>query len=60
MKNKKEDETWVSSKEAIKIAKIKSCDLMHKRIQGNLVFEKRGNAFYYSEESIKKIKKDGD
>lgn len=47
---------WLSSKEAQKIAKIKGCDLMHHRTQGKLDFEKRGNAFFYSEESIEKLK----
>ena len=50
-------EKWVSSKEATKIAKIKDCDLMHHRLKGNLEFHKKGNAYFYSEESIKKIKK---
>lgn len=52
-KNKK----WVSSREAIKIAKIKDCDLMHHRLRGNLDYVKRGNAYFYSEDSIEKIKK---
>lgn len=47
---------WLSSKDAQKIAKIKSCDLMHYRVQGKLEFEKRGNAYFYTKESIKKIK----
>ncbi|WP_298754859.1 MerR family transcriptional regulator [uncultured Psychroserpens sp.] len=47
----------VSSKEAKKMANLKSCDLMHYRQQGKLDFEKRGNAFFYSEESVKKLKK---
>ena len=55
MENKKK---WLSSKETQKNAAIKSCDLMHYRQQGKLEFEKRGNAFFYSEESINKIKND--
>jgi len=47
---------WLSSKEAQKAAKIKSCDLMHHRIQGKLEFEKRGNAYFYSKQSIEKLK----
>lgn len=47
---------WLSSKEAQRSAKIKSCDLMHYRIQGKLEFEKRGNAYYYAKESLEKIK----
>lgn len=53
MTNKK---TWLSSKEAQKEAKIKSCDLMHHRIQGKLEFKKRGNAYFYSKKSIEKLK----
>lgn len=48
---------WLSSKEAVKTAKIKDCDLMHYRLKGKLEFEKRGNAYFYSSESIEKIKK---
>lgn len=51
----KEEEKWFSSKEAIKAAKIKSCDLMHYRIQGKLEFEKRGNAYFYSKKSLDKL-----
>ncbi len=54
----KNDKKWLSSKETQKSAAIKGCDLMHYRQQGKLEFEKRGNAFFYSEESISKIKKD--
>ena len=54
MENKKK---WLSSKEAQKTTKIKGCDLMHYRVQGKLEYEKRGNAYFYSEESIEKIKK---
>lgn len=54
--NKRTNSTkWVSSKEALKVAKIKSCDLMHYRIQGKLEFEKRGNAYFYSKESLGKL-----
>lgn len=53
----KHEKKWLSSKETQKAANIKGCDLMHYRIQGKLEFEKRGNAFFYSEESIEKIKK---
>ena len=47
---------WLSSKEAVKIANIKDCDLMHYRVMGSLEFEKRGNAFFYTKESLEKIK----
>ena len=49
------NKNWISSKEAIKVAKIKSCDLMHYRVQGKLEYEKRGNALFYSKESLGKI-----
>ena len=49
---------WLSSKEVQKTANIKGCDLMHFRNQGKLDFEKRGNAYFYSKQSIEKFKKD--
>ena len=52
----KQSKYSVSSKDAMEIAKIKSCDLMHYRIQGKLEFEKRGNAYFYTKESLDKIK----
>ena len=48
---------WLSSKEAMKAAKIKSCDLMHYRIQGKMKFKKAGNAFFYAKESVHRLKK---
>lgn len=48
---------WLSSKEAQKNANIKGCDLMHFRVQGKLEFEKKGNAYLYSKESVEKIKR---
>lgn len=47
---------WLSSKEVQKLAKIKSCDLMHYRIQNKLDFKKKGNAYFYSLTSVKKLK----
>jgi hypothetical protein len=38
---------WLSSKEAQKKLKIKSCDLMHLREAGKLKFKKVGNAYFY-------------
>jgi hypothetical protein len=52
LKNK----SWLSTKDAQKSAKLKSCDLMHFRLQGKLEFNKRGNAYFYSKESLEKIK----
>ncbi|WP_186525872.1 hypothetical protein [Seonamhaeicola sediminis] len=51
------EKKWLSSKETQRAAKIKGCDLMHYRIQGKLDFEKRGNAYFYTEESVKGLKK---
>jgi hypothetical protein len=56
MTNKIKSQNWLSSKDAQKSTKIKSCDLMHFRLQGKLEFKKSGNAFFYSEESLEKIK----
>ena len=56
MKAKKIHNNWLSSKEAQKTANIKGCDLMHYRVQGKLEFEKRGNAYFYSKESLEKVK----
>ena len=50
------DKKWISSKEALKTAKIKSCDLMHHRETGKLEYEKRGNAYFYTKKSVEKIK----
>lgn len=50
-----ENKKWLSSKETLKKVKIQSCDLMHYRIQGKLEFKKKGNAFFYSKESLEKI-----
>jgi len=55
MNNKEDNSNWVTSKEAMKMAKIQSCDLMHYRIQGKLEFEKRGNAYFYSKKSLENL-----
>lgn len=52
----KNDPKWLSSKEAQTVAKIKSCELMHYRIEGKLEFKKQGNSYFYSKESIDKLK----
>ena len=54
--NKSSNE-WLSSKEAVKSAKIKDCDLMHFRLSGKLEYEKRGNSYFYSKKSLLDIKK---
>ena len=51
----KDEKKWLSSKDTIKKAKIKDCDLMHYRLQGKLEYEKKGNAYFYSEDSVEKI-----
>ncbi|WP_165385115.1 MULTISPECIES: hypothetical protein [unclassified Pseudoalteromonas] len=38
---------WLSSKDAMKHLKISACELMHRREQGSLKFEKRGRAYFY-------------
>lgn len=38
---------WFSSKEAMKQLGISGCELMHKRLNGELVFKKKGNAYLY-------------
>ena len=48
---------WLSSKEAKFATKLKDCDLMHYRVKGSLKFEKRGNAFFYSKDSLLKLNK---
>lgn len=40
------EKKWLSSKEALKTAKIQSCDIMNYRIKGNLEFKKQGNVFF--------------
>jgi hypothetical protein len=47
---------WLSSKSSQKTSKISGCDLKHFRVQGKLEFEKRGNAYFYSKESLEKVK----
>ena len=49
------NEEWLTSKEAQKFANIRSCDLMHYRVQGKLEFEKRGNAFFYLKKSLSNL-----
>lgn len=38
---------WYSSKEAKKILRITDCELMHRRIKGELIFKKVGRAYFY-------------
>ena len=47
---------YLTSKEAKAELKIQDCDLAHIRNAGKLKFEKKGNAFMYSKESLEKYK----
>lgn len=38
---------WLSSKEAKKVLKVSSCELMHLRVVGKLPYKKQGNAYFY-------------
>jgi hypothetical protein len=40
-------ERWLNSAATQKHLKIKGCELMHRREAGKLIFEKRGNAYFY-------------
>lgn len=48
-------QNFISSKETKKKLKISSCDLMHLRLEGNLNFIKKGNAYFYSIEDIRSL-----
>ena len=39
--------TWLSSKETMAKLGITGCELMHKRVSGELTFKKQGNAYLY-------------
>jgi len=49
-------EQYLTSKEAKAALKIQDCDLAHIRNAGKLQFEKKGNAFMYSKESLEQYK----
>lgn len=49
-------EKFLTSREAKAALKIQDCDLAHIRNAGKLEFNKKGNAYLYSKESIEKIK----
>ena len=51
----KNESRWLSSKEVQKTVNIKSCELMHYRIQNKLDFKKEGNAYLYSFKSVEKL-----
>lgn len=47
---------YLNSKEAKVALKVQDCDLAHIRNAGKLKFEKKGNAFMYSKESLEEFK----
>jgi hypothetical protein len=47
---------WLTSNEVLKVLKIKSCDLMHLRVEGKLEYKKKGNAFLYLKTSVSSTK----
>jgi hypothetical protein len=47
---------YLNSKEAKAVLKVQDCHLAHIRNAGKLKFEKKGNAFMYSKESIEEFK----
>jgi hypothetical protein len=49
------DDPWLPSAEARKLGHLGACDLMHLREAGKLRFEKRGSAFFYDREDVKRI-----
>jgi hypothetical protein len=57
MEDKIQNSEWLKSKEVMKTLKIRACDVMHLREAGKLKFNKQGNAFLYSAESVLKNKK---
>jgi hypothetical protein len=44
----KTNTVWLSSKQAMKLLKLSSCEMMHLRQAGKLKFEKRGNSYFYA------------
>lgn len=47
VKTEKNDDGWLTSKEAKKVLKVSSCELMHLRVSSKLSYKKQGNAFLY-------------
>jgi len=43
----KDKNKYLSSKEAMKVLNVSSCDLMHMREAGKLKYVKKGNAYFY-------------
>lgn len=40
-------DSWLSSQDARRELKISSCELMHRRLAGDLIFKKVGKAYFY-------------
>ena len=51
----KEEQKYLTSKEAKALLKVQYCDLMHLRTSGKLKFTKKGNAFLYIRKSIEEF-----
>ena len=47
LKNSAHNAQWLTSKETMKQLGISGCELMHKRVNGELTFKKQGNAYLY-------------
>jgi hypothetical protein len=45
--DQQQTENWLTSKEAKKVLKVSSCELMHLRVAGKLPYKKQGNAYFY-------------
>lgn len=43
----KSTDSWLTSKETMHQLGITGCELMHRRLKGELVFKKKGNAYLY-------------
>ncbi len=55
--SKNPDQLWLTSKSVMKELKIRACDLTHMREEGKFTFLKKGNAYFYDENSVIKNRK---
>jgi len=51
----KEQKKFLKSKEVQKALKIRACEVMHLREDGKIRYEKKGNAYLYNKEDVKKL-----
>jgi hypothetical protein len=52
---------WLSSTEVRRLLKISSCELMHRREAGSLIYKKVGNAYFYQmNPNIESVKAESD